>query len=403
MNNFRRSIEEIVQVVKIADTTLKKRLEEFRKTPSGSLTLADFRTVWLDEEMDPPAFTEGKDKEERERDMASGNVSIQPIEKKKKKRKKRVDSDESEAENMNPPPPETNMPMIDPALFNQGILVGTIAPPPLFYPDEEDAELSNIDPALRQPGVAPPTATEPQSQLEENVNQALTEEVSNFLQNSQGSSLSAALQEAEERRLAQFTEVDELMNLDEDELDGFILSEDEVRLKERIWVEMNREYLEALAAKAEQLEKGTTTVKTRKRRKTNTKPRDASTPSGSTAAESVQNLIKKNSRYSKRINYDALKNLFVDQGSGSGFDNKDDDLYSMDEKDDNEGMIVIEEGGGVVGTKSQQTSRHGKVNVRDDTDDQDAHANDEDGDASDKGDEDEVIDTGWEDAYEQEV
>ena len=64
MNNFRRSVEEIVQVVKIADTTLKKRLDEFKKTPSGSLTLADFRTVWLDEEMDPPAFINGKKKEE---------------------------------------------------------------------------------------------------------------------------------------------------------------------------------------------------------------------------------------------------------------------------------------------------------------------------------------------------
>jgi transcription factor IIIB 90 kDa subunit len=30
MNNFRRSVEEIVQVVKIADTTLKKRLDEFK-------------------------------------------------------------------------------------------------------------------------------------------------------------------------------------------------------------------------------------------------------------------------------------------------------------------------------------------------------------------------------------
>ena len=70
MNNFRRSVEEIVQVVKIADTTLKKRLDEFKATPSGSLTLADFRNVWLDEEMDPPAFTKGREREEAEREEA---------------------------------------------------------------------------------------------------------------------------------------------------------------------------------------------------------------------------------------------------------------------------------------------------------------------------------------------
>ena len=60
MDNFRRSVQEIVQVVKIADTTLKKRLEELKATPSGALTLADYRNVWLEDEMDPPAFTKGK-------------------------------------------------------------------------------------------------------------------------------------------------------------------------------------------------------------------------------------------------------------------------------------------------------------------------------------------------------
>ncbi len=50
MNNSRRSVAEIVQVVKIADTTVKKRMDEFRRTPSGVLTLADFRTVWLKDE-----------------------------------------------------------------------------------------------------------------------------------------------------------------------------------------------------------------------------------------------------------------------------------------------------------------------------------------------------------------
>ena len=48
-----------VQVVKIADTTLMKRIEEFKKTPSGQMTVADFRSVMLEEEMDPPSFTQG--------------------------------------------------------------------------------------------------------------------------------------------------------------------------------------------------------------------------------------------------------------------------------------------------------------------------------------------------------
>lgn len=45
-----------------------------------------------------------------------------------------------------------------------------------------------------------------------------------------------------------------------------------------------------------------------------TRPRDTSTAAGDTTAESVQNLRKKNSKYGKRINYDALKDLFVEGG-----------------------------------------------------------------------------------------
>src|SRR6202042_3086660 len=67
MNNFRRSVEEIVQVVKIADTTVKKRLEECKGTSSAGLTVGDFRRVWLEEECDPPAFAKGKEKEEEEK------------------------------------------------------------------------------------------------------------------------------------------------------------------------------------------------------------------------------------------------------------------------------------------------------------------------------------------------
>ncbi|KAH8108969.1 hypothetical protein DFH11DRAFT_1818406 [Phellopilus nigrolimitatus] len=68
MNNFRRSLQEIVQVVKIADSTLKKRLDELKKIPSSALTLADFCTVWFEDEMDLPAFTKGKEREAKERE-----------------------------------------------------------------------------------------------------------------------------------------------------------------------------------------------------------------------------------------------------------------------------------------------------------------------------------------------
>ncbi|KAI5120990.1 hypothetical protein M0805_000451 [Coniferiporia weirii] len=457
MNNFRRSVQEVVQVVKIADTTLKKRLDEFKRTPSGALTLADFRTVWLEDEMDPPAYTKGKEKEARDREKETEDGSEEEglgeeIEgfirkkgkkkKKKEKKRKRINEDNSEEDEdaSNGPivlkstsTPDARRP-IDPQLLNEGILANT-SDVPLFLPDADPSSPApsqpEPSPTLRpdkSPGSddAPVDAlkiAEP-SPLEANADTVLTEEVNDFLRNQQGNLLAVALEEAEQRRLSGFTGDDELLGLDEKELDAFILSEDEVKIKERIWVEINKDYLEALAAK-EALMNGAAPVKGRKRRKTNNKPRDASTPSGSTAAESVRNLIKKSAKYSRRINYDALKSLFDSDASGAladstnmlapsevDLDAKEDDMYTIDDKSDGEGMsVVVEESGGGVGMPGPQRSADGSggrspvdrqagaESAADDDADVDADGDGEEVELSDKGED----DYGWDEGYEQEV
>ncbi|KAF8446219.1 cyclin-like protein [Boletus edulis BED1] len=390
MNNFRRSVEEIVQVVKIADTTLKKRLEEFKKTPSGGLTLADFRTVWLDEEMDPPAFTKGREREEKEKEQV-GDPSKEVRTKKRKGKRKRIDSvSEEEATEVEPPsqqdPPPP--PAIDPALFNQGILAGTITPPPLFFPeDDEEAVYAHIDPVLRL-SVDDDATTQAAAGIEETVDQVLAEEVVTFLQNSQSLLLTEALNEAEQRRQAHFAEVDELKGLDEEELDRFLLSDEEVKIKERVWVEMNREYLEGIAGMLR-----FSILGYGYRRKSITKPRDESTPSGRTAAESVRNLLKKNAKYSKRINYDALKDLFVDGNNPNINLDEKGELYSMDDK--TEDGVIVEEGGGGVGSQQnslESISRNDFLET--------AHDGEED--ESEKGDTEDPF-VGWDEVYEQEV
>ncbi|KAI9438536.1 BRF1-domain-containing protein [Lactarius indigo] len=409
MNNFRRSVEEIVQVVKIADTTLRKRLKEFKETPSGALTLADFRTVWLEEEMDPPAFIKGKDKEREGREPEAEETSGQTgkmrkrqskADKRKRKRRRIGESDEEGDIGVGDHVvPNNQAPHLDPELLNSGILAGTSQPEPLFLPEPgEELPVYQGGPALlmEQPGdlINPSSSrlTDPcgltkavVSPLEAEVNNVLTEEVAEYLLNEQGAQLSAALDEVNERRVAGIQPVDELTGLDEEELDQLLLGEEEVRIKERVWVEMNREYLEAIAAKGEQREPGATSSKHKKRRKPAMKPRDASTPHGSTAAESVRTLLKQNARYSKRINYDALKDLFTDE--------KDEDLlYTLDEKDEDQN-VVVEEGGGRVGGHALPRRLIDAADLQPDLDDAD------DADGSDKGDD----YGGWEDTYEQEV
>lgn len=137
----------------------------------------------------------------------------------------------------------------------------------------------------------------------------------------------------------------------------------------------------------------------------------------------MRNLIKKNPKYSKRINYDALNDLFdgaggamegsslLDPGRDIDLDEKEDALYhlSENEKSDGESMLVIEESGGGVGMVQNSANARNKSNEkysRPESESEGAVPGDDtvvmDDDAevelSDKGE-----DYGWEDVYEQEV
>ncbi|KAF7361246.1 BRF1-domain-containing protein [Mycena sanguinolenta] len=408
MNNFRRSVEEIVQVVKIADTTLKKRLDEFKNTPN--------------EEVDPPAYTRNKMKEEEER-LAAEEAAADAAEfaatgvvkekskdkgkgkkKKKGKGKRKRGNDEEDEPEVPAPDPSGDVPRqpLDPALLNDGILAGTLEQP-LFLPEIAEDPNANIDPALNpatppaSSATAVPSPAPSLPPIETVLSDVLTEEVSTFLQNPQGARLSSALDEAQERRLAQITAVDELLGLDEEELDRFILSEEEVKIKERVWVELNKEYLEALAAK------GKFRTCSEAEEDESNAPRDTANPAGSTAAESVKNLLNKSSKYSKRINYDALRHLLVE---GPSLDDKSDDqLYTLDDKSDGEGMgmLVIEEGPGTVVSAPPPKSKPKKAGLVAQAAAGNAEPEadaDEDMDPEEGSDKEDV---GWEDAYEQEV
>lgn len=287
MNNFRRSVAEIVQVVKIADTTVRKRLEEFKKTGSAALSVGDFRSVWLEEENEPPAFVKGREKEEREREeregggeASTGKGKAKGRKKGKGKKRKRGEDTEDEegaqsGEEIEDQADETLSlqpePVIDPALLNEGILAGT-ASEPLFLPEVPDTDplLSGrrlidesplVEPSQPTAEAGPSTSSSslppPPTPIEASLDEALAQEVSSFLETDKGAELSGALDDAESRRAEAIEADEELLGLDEEELDAFILTEEEVIIKERVWVEMNREYLENLAGTYRQQLTGT--------------------------------------------------------------------------------------------------------------------------------------------------
>ncbi|XP_046935902.1 transcription factor IIIB 90 kDa subunit isoform X1 [Lynx rufus] len=62
MHDFRRTVKEVISVVKVCESTLRKRLTEFEDTPTSQLTVDEFMKIDLEEECDPPSYTAGQRK-----------------------------------------------------------------------------------------------------------------------------------------------------------------------------------------------------------------------------------------------------------------------------------------------------------------------------------------------------
>ena len=60
MHGFRRSQDEVVQVLRICKATLRDRMREFVSTASGNLTMEEFQTIDLPGCADPPSFTRNR-------------------------------------------------------------------------------------------------------------------------------------------------------------------------------------------------------------------------------------------------------------------------------------------------------------------------------------------------------
>ncbi|CAM6031294.1 unnamed protein product, partial [Sphagnum compactum] len=73
MYGFSRTQKEILYVVRVCDITLRRRLAEFSRTPSGKLTPEEFHGVWLEEEIDPPSFSRNRRDETKKETIRKGS------------------------------------------------------------------------------------------------------------------------------------------------------------------------------------------------------------------------------------------------------------------------------------------------------------------------------------------
>ncbi|KAL8847423.1 MAG: hypothetical protein Q9221_007533 [Calogaya cf. arnoldii] len=94
MNNLRRAVKEVVYIVRVAEVTISKRLDEFKATESSGLTVEQFRTVDLPGAADPPSFQKKKKKsKDRRKDRGKDKIRV-----KKGTKRKRPTEDEADVD-----------------------------------------------------------------------------------------------------------------------------------------------------------------------------------------------------------------------------------------------------------------------------------------------------------------
>lgn len=322
MNNFRRTIREVVYVVKVTEVTISQRLSEFGSTESGELTVDQFRSVQLENSHDPPSFTRGREGKRSIRAATRHPETAAEIE---------GDYVEGDAESTQPQRFDAdgfaipNLP-IDPALMENPLRRGSVTRAVnevLEDAEKEKAYLKDVKAkAPRRPSYPAPS---PDQIASEN---ALEEEIQNML--AKGSDLVESIIEPKKSLVSDNVDIDEAEFADDPEVANCLLSSHEIELKEHIWVHENKEYLRTQQAKAlkralAEATAGPSTSKPRKRRKGRLGDvtylqgegdgEDGRSSRASTPAEATRRMLEKRG-YSKKINYSLLDNLYDQDGSG---------------------------------------------------------------------------------------
>ncbi|KAF9150972.1 transcription factor TFIIIB subunit brf1 [Linnemannia schmuckeri] len=299
MHHYRRSQKEIIQVVKIGESTLRKRLDEFASTPSGQLTVSDFRELWLEDAADPPAFTKsrkkthwelGEDEEEEDevnkeiirRGQRTSKIDLHTV--------KEGEDEETSAEHVVPVAGKRNREADD-----EG--------------DEEDEEAAAAAAATAKIAGEDEEEEEEEEEGDEEEEEELEEEMEAAMHNPLIMQEEARLDAEEEaRKLIPYEPLDDV---DDDEIDNIILNDEEVKIKTQVWMEFNKEYLQEQEEKRAriEMEKKMGIYHNKKGRKK--AKRNVQGAGSSTAAEAGKNILqpKLPRQKSKKINYSALDNM----------------------------------------------------------------------------------------------
>ncbi|KAJ5684092.1 uncharacterized protein N7477_000437 [Penicillium maclennaniae] len=289
MNNFRRTVREVVYVVKVTEITISQRLNEFSSTESGDLTVDQFRSVQLENAHDPPSFTRAREGRkpshinhkaaetaaELEWDTESEHGSVQPS---------RIDADGFAIPNL----------PIDPALTEKTRRRSSIAKAVNdVIEDTENEQVGSKGKGKRKREPLPPPSEE-QVAAED----ALEDEMRTML--AKGSNMIESMVEPEQQKpIPDDAEIAESEFEDDPEVKHCLLTPAEVEFKETIWVSENKDLGSVRKGRMGDVSyldgEG--------------EGEDGRSSRAATPAEATRRMLERRG-FSKKINYNALNDLF---------------------------------------------------------------------------------------------
>jgi transcription factor IIIB subunit 2 len=358
MHNYRRTVKEVVYIVKVTTATIQKRLDEFKYTASSELTVEEFlQNDFLESHHDPPSFYQKteeylKNKKTRKRkqvlqlgeDEEDEGAQNMPLESRAPSEAAAELTPELEAlPNISyprdkdgfviPPLPGSQEIPIDPSLLKESAA----------YDDDEEEDLENLAKTLGDAnpegskGPSPkadsgdsnsgdsrlPSLTidsewqEDEDALENEIMQSINdphtvEHAKAFTTGEQRARIIALIEQSNnpQKEVSMDVHVGEDEFADDPEVNHCILSESEAALKEKIWVNDNKDWLRLQQEKVFKKKMAALgPPKATRKRKKRARIGEGQLEAANSPAEAAVAAMKERT-WSKKINYDAITSLF---------------------------------------------------------------------------------------------
>uniref|UniRef100_A0AAR2L6S5 B-related factor 1 n=1 Tax=Pygocentrus nattereri TaxID=42514 RepID=A0AAR2L6S5_PYGNA len=287
MHEFRRTVKEVIRVVKVCEATLRKRLTEFEDTPTSHLTIDEFMRVDLEAECDPPSFVAGQKKlkmQQLEKELAKkldeyqGEISSYR------------DEIETELENSRPKLKGIYAAYTREDTHNDSLsLASELA-------GDEDLEDEDMEAAAH--------GTEAQEQGKEPAEPS-THVPLTVLLGPLPSAASLGLTDSIRHCITEGQEEGNPLSTLLSSLQ-YILNEKEVQAKTELWMKQNEEYLREQKEKEERITKEKEQGIYKEKPKKPSKRREPIR--ASTAGEAIEKMLEQK-KISSKINYDVLRDL----------------------------------------------------------------------------------------------